>query len=161
MDVPVSSRSPLRLLSGNPWEVHRFTFILLPEPGCPQPPLHTPAGNSHERVPGRATTRGLLQRVSWGRRRISAPLPWPGKPFLEAILRVDIPPAAQKKNFHFPEEYLQPAERTYCNGRPLGSGGIFISKQPSLPSSAPFHYFFFNFLFLSSRNEGGKHVITT
>lgn len=90
------------------------------------------AGNSHERVP----SRGLLQWVSWGRRCISAPIPWPKKPFLELIPRVDMPPAAQKKNCHFPEKYLQPAKRTYCSGRPLGSGGIFISKQPSLLSSA-------------------------
>lgn len=41
MDVPISSHSPVGLLSGNHWEVHRFRFILLPEPGYPQPPLHT------------------------------------------------------------------------------------------------------------------------
>lgn len=72
--------------------------------------------------------RGLLRQVSWGRRCISALAPWPEKPFLEVILRVEVHPAAQKEHGHFPEGYLHPAERTYYNGRPLGSGGVLTSQ---------------------------------
>lgn len=33
-------------------------------------------------------------------------LPWPEKPFLEVPSRAEVPPAAQKEHFHFPQGYL-------------------------------------------------------
>lgn len=106
--------------------VHRITFILLTSCANHGPRRTRAAGNSGRHVPGR--------------RCLSALPPWPEKTFLEVIPRVEVPPAAQKENFHFPEGYLQPAERTYYCGRP---GGILVSKKPSLLSSASSHHCFF------------------
>lgn len=86
------------------------------------------ANRAMVRVSQAGPPQGLMQRVSWGRRCVSALPPRPEKPFLEVPLRAEVSPVAQKGHFHFPEGYLHPAKRTYCNGPPLGSGAILTSQ---------------------------------